>query len=398
MDGPERAKQENYEQMTTAALEDLLRRDFRARDAGDGGMDELLRAAEELARREPPSGDADRAWTELQERYLPFHGTGESLYEDPEPPAGSDAAAQPRRYPGSADIRRPRPRRYPMGHLAAGLLLAVLLSGALVLASSREARAAFTGWVREICGGDSVVYQYDGVEEGPAGGEEQSFYAPAWVPERFQLTDVADVDGLLLAYTDGEGRSMTLYCLRTDSGTLSIFDTEPLEREVRGKKADFYPAREEGYASALIWEDGEKLFWLTGVLTEEEIFRVAESVQPMPPQLPPCRPAWFPEGYEELTSSSGTSKIAAVRRNEEGQTISFSCAWGSEAEALREEIEAASAGLTPEEVRAGEYSAQFCRGEDGTNHLVWSDGGGRVYWLCGSVDSQVLIQIAESVP
>ena len=74
------------ERMSDAGLESLLLQDFQSQETGESSMDEVLRAAEILSERKdrPTSSQADRAWAEFLENYLPSSGDGLSLYEDPE--------------------------------------------------------------------------------------------------------------------------------------------------------------------------------------------------------------------------------------------------------------------------------------------------------------------------
>lgn len=77
------------EQMSTAALEELLLQDFHAPGHGESDMSRLYQAAQVLAEREQaPSAAADQAWKEFRERYLPFVELGGLRAEDGVPPSG----------------------------------------------------------------------------------------------------------------------------------------------------------------------------------------------------------------------------------------------------------------------------------------------------------------------
>ena len=154
------------ERTSSADLEALLLLDFQSQETGEAEMDEVLRAAEILAKRQPrqDSSGADRAWAEFLEKYRPF-ADGSSLYESAEALGASAVAVQPR--PTTAHRRRIRRRersyRHPIRRriiqTAACLALCLLISGGLLLAFSPDARSVFSGWVREIRG-DCLEYRY----------------------------------------------------------------------------------------------------------------------------------------------------------------------------------------------------------------------------------------------
>ena len=85
------------ERTSSADLEALLLLDFQSQETGEAEMDEVLRAAEILAKRQPrqDSSGADRAWAEFLEKYRPF-ADGSSLYESAEALGASAVAVQPR--------------------------------------------------------------------------------------------------------------------------------------------------------------------------------------------------------------------------------------------------------------------------------------------------------------
>lgn len=142
------------ERTSSADLEALLLLDFQSQETGEAEMDEVLRAAEILAKRQPrqDSSGADRAWAEFLEKYRPF-ADGSSLYESAEALGASAVAVQPR--PALSPPLRRRMPRYPIccriARTAACLALCLLLTGSLLLIFSPQTRLALSGWIRELC-------------------------------------------------------------------------------------------------------------------------------------------------------------------------------------------------------------------------------------------------------
>lgn len=396
------------ERTSSADLEALLLLDFQSRETGEAEMDEVLRAAEILAERQPwqAGSGADRAWAEFLEKYRPFAG-GSSLYESAEAPSASAVAVQPR--PSPALRRRMRRRDRRSRHTvrrriiqtAACLALCLLLSGGLLLAFSPEARSVFSGWVREIRG-DHLEYRYASSTAGME-ADQRAIYRPAWVPEGCRLTNIFDQgDGASVLYETTSGYGLVFQYFPASSGALSIYADGPSETvDIHGNPADLYLSPEAGSASGLIWGDpeAELLMSIFADLPREDLLRIAESIQPFPGEQPPNRPLRFPEGYSELNSGSGISYTGILCVNEDGEMLryTFATADSTDLEKARAGIAEATAGLTAEEALINGLSAQLYRQPDGTGHLVWTNALDDLYWISGPLPAEELIEMAESV-
>ena len=285
-------------------------------------------------------------------------------------------------------------------HAAACLLLVLLLTGCAVLAVSPEAREAVAAWVREVRD-NTFTYHYVGPEGEPS---EEMSYRPAWVPEGYELFDTdPDAYNATIRYLNADDDELELVCLfRTESLVMQLdLDEGDMEKQVfiSGKTADLYLGR-DGNSSALVWTDEEKnlVFLLRGSLTEEEIIKAAESVQPLPPQSPPHRPAWVPEGYECHGTKKGWKSIELQYDHEDGNELFFrywDTDWGRQTPA---EMEDSIRGLDMEIVEVNESSAELYTGTDGINHLHWTANAGEdLYWISGPLTGDELFRIAESV-
>ncbi len=293
------------ERMSDAGLESLLLQDFQSQETGESSMDEVLRAAEILSERKdrPTSSQADRAWAEFLENYLPSSGDGLSLYEDPEESAPPVSPPQNASAPPTAH----RSGRHPLWlgaiRTAACLLLCFFLGGGLLMIFHPATMAAFSGWVREIAG-DHYEYRYSPskAHETPAKDSEGVVYRPTWMPEGYRLNYVVDFgSGTTVVYGCQGNLGLTLQYLPSSAGGFSIhMEGLPEEVTVRGDPADLYFNPEDGKTSSLIWGDteAELLMFLAADLPREDLLRVAESIRPGYGGYPPDCEADMEAGYK----------------------------------------------------------------------------------------------------
>lgn len=404
-------RMKTLERASSADLEALLLLDFQASESSGEKMDEILRAAEILAEREPPqdSHSVDQAWSAFLEKYLPF-SDGSSLYESAEAPGASAVAVQPRPAPSPSLRRRMRRLALRTGHpvwyrvlqSAACLALCLLLTGGLLLTFDPGARAAFSGWVREICG-DHLEYRYASSGQ-TTGGEDQSVtYRPAWLPQGYRSIRVEDQGGeTTVFYTDGSECGLVFQYYPASVNGFSIYAEGPPEKvTVHGNPADLYSAPQEGQTNLLIWSDteAELLMSLFSTLPPEDLLRIAESVQAAAPEPPPNRPLWLPEDYSLLSSGGGMANLGISYANGDGEMLSYAYAAAGSAswEQSQVEIREAAAGLESEEISINGLPGRLYRQEDGTGRLVWTNAFDDLYWISGPLTDRELVKMAESV-
>ena len=180
-------------------------------------------------------------------------------------------------------------------------------------------------------------------------------------------------------------------------------DKGDIEKQVLvwGCPADLYLGA-EGRTSALIWTDDEgglAFVLLTGPdIMEEEMIRIAESVQPAFAPEQPHRPAWVPAEYVRFGKSGGMKNFELNYDKESGEQILFRYWADGYGGRLPDEMREAVNGLTPQSVLVNGLDAQLYADADGVNHLVWH---GRnpddTYWVTAPLTGGELIKIAESV-
>lgn len=178
--------------------------------------------------------------------------------------------------------RRTMPRRQSALQYAACALVALGLSAALVLAANPAARAwvvrMWSTWRPEYT---EYQFQGDGTEPAPLG-----VWRPTYVPEGYTVWKVAPGKGLYsIYYANKEGTLLSLTYLHLNGQGSILLDNEHSTlhpAKVNGQNADLYAAVEPDDPSTVIWVDAgaEVVFSLSGVLSEEELLYMAESIAP----------------------------------------------------------------------------------------------------------------------
>ena len=282
------------EQMSTAELEELLRRDFHAPEGGARDMDELYRAAQVLAGRELDPAGADRAWEQFQKDYLPFAQARSAHYEDGGAPS-SDAA--PRR-------RRALLPRWWRGGLVAALAFLLLSASVAAAAGGPDLWRHLARWTDEDVrmAPEQILHtERDGIrvpEEGKDYADIREALedcglarpvAPRWLPEGFEqieLAAITDFPNELLyqaAYRRGEGTLIFFVAVhlpredgRQDSmGTFQKDEGDPVPYEAGGVTHMLFT--NAGRASA-VWVNGPAECALSGDITMDELKQIIDSI------------------------------------------------------------------------------------------------------------------------
>lgn len=391
-------------QMSTADLETLLLQDFQIPESEESDMDEIFHAAQVLAEREDAQfagTGADRAWEAFLEKYLPFAGGGDSLYEDDETPSADAVQPQPL---AQAEERRPsrHPLRRRLLRAAACLLAVIVLGGGLTLAFNAEARESLSGWVREIYE-NCFVYRYHapGDEPVPEPSLEVPFFRPSWLPAGYVLDDIPIFYGqVVLFYTDKTDILVLQYFPASTSGVY-VIDDSPEHVTVNGAQADFYPAKTEGEVDGLIWSDRESgmIFTLTARVPVEDLIRIAESVEPVQTMYRPASvPAGYRALYEDGSPDSPTVDTTIVYTHESrADTLSFYCK--AIVDSLTLQIDDVKEAEVKQVQVKGRPADLYLDSREGFNScLVWTDSEkGLIFWITGPLSQEELLEMAESI-
>lgn len=182
------------------------------------------------------------------------------------------------------------------------LLLASALTLGSLMAVSPTVRAAVLNWLREISR-DQVTYTSTDAQD----HDEPPTWYPTWLPDGWSLEEAEGRTSRAdYRFAGGEGR-MTFWCGYPDGGSFGFSSGEEMTQSGRQVTVQGYPADlyEKGGQMYLIWENEDGiLFWFSATnVSEEDLLKTAESVEPVEGELPEYRMTWAPEGYTEFDRS-----------------------------------------------------------------------------------------------
>ena len=187
------------------------------------------------------------------------------------------------------DRRRTGRRRFLQR--AAVFLLAVLLTGTLILAVNPDARAAFFGWVRTMY---EKSVRYDFTSEEPNIPNINGYIDSIKIPEvdfsqlsgEYEIEQLAGGKYNITYMITGKDDSVIFIfqCLRADvysSAVLDFHDGYSYEAvSIYGVDADYYESRTGEDCNALLWWDEEAMFSynLVSYAEKESIVEIAEII------------------------------------------------------------------------------------------------------------------------
>lgn len=162
----------------------------------------------------------------------------------------------------------------------ASFALVLLISGSVVITANAEARAAFTGWVKEIYE-TYFVYRFEGSSDV---NKELVDYRPTLMPDGYteSYSDITE-DTIIVVYTNEKGEMLKFsYSHNLDNATWFV-GTDPLTVQmvtINGVSGEAITASEIGSANAIMWITAENTaFNISGFLSIDDLVAVAESVQ-----------------------------------------------------------------------------------------------------------------------
>lgn len=176
--------------------------------------------------------------------------------------------------------RANHPFSYRVLRRVASVVLAILVGGSVWLTVDLEARAAFIGWIKDICG-TFFTYQYSDNIDANA---DQTKYRPGWVPKDYSevFSDDDDSGGNVLYENASGGYLQFSYIIKQSESSLFI-DNENITKytiSINGNPADYLKSSTIEKSDSIVWiNEKEHLFYLAGFLEQDELVKIAESVE-----------------------------------------------------------------------------------------------------------------------
>lgn len=199
-----------YDEMSTEALEEILRLDFQMSEDAESDIDAILYISEVIAKRNEQSGatavNVEAAWEQFRTKYLPY-ADGRSLYDfDDEEPGCVKATAAASGDPAPSGKKHLSARgRRRLGRIAilvaaAAVLLSLMM--ATTYALGYDLWGAFAQWTKETFafGSGSVTgnteepvteVEYASLQAALGAYGVAEPLAPSWIPDGFVLDSVS---------------------------------------------------------------------------------------------------------------------------------------------------------------------------------------------------------------
>ncbi len=297
--------------------------------------------------------------------------------------------------------RRVRLRR--VSRRAAMVALVCVATLGVWIAADTDAKASFSRWFREKYE-SYVSYSFRGdIEEDAELMLPQEEFEPARLPKGYHWQE------------SGTTNNETVILYQNDSGEQMEFGyawqaaeygrtAEDWDVELAGKTRSSVPVGE--YAgelftgteeNILMWTARDTAFYIGASLSEEELFRIAESVHISNRDALPTpdgyRLSILPEGYALSDEETVGGVTTRTYRNAQGREVTFT--YGAK---LRgEDLFPKSAG----KVECGTVNgckAQLLRAKapGETSAVLWTDESGGMLCLSGPLEEEELLRVAEN--
>lgn len=253
--------------------------------------------------------------------------------------------------------------------------------------------------IQGCCTAEELIAMAESVEVLPVE------YRPAWVPEGYELYLQNNTfhHTFTFLYKNPEGNMMCfLYQPDEEKARMYLVPNEGSTEKrvsVNGDPGDLFLAKPGGPQSELVWWDSkaEALCTISASVSEEDILKMAESIEAAASSPKVRQPSWIPMGYRYAGGSSGSSAMERRYKNENSDEFLFVFLGPPEAEE-KEKLRETVKDLESQSVLVNGQAAELYSASDGIRYLVWNgQEAGELYWLAAALDAEDLVQIAESV-
>lgn len=167
----------------------------------------------------------------------------------------------------------------------AAILLVMLISGSAWLMLDVKARAQFVGWIKGFYN-SYFVYKYETAE--PPSEPTVQYELPS-IPDGYTLFYEKEDNGMIAkVYKDSKGRFLKFKYAHNADEQFWLFVmtySEVTQAKVNGIDADLLLSHDENTANSILWVlPDNTAFFLSAFLDEEDLIRLAESVEAIPIQ------------------------------------------------------------------------------------------------------------------
>lgn len=168
----------------------------------------------------------------------------------------------------------------------AAILLVMLISGSAWLMLDVKARAEFVGWIKWLYNSSYFAYKYETAE--PPSEPTVQYELPS-IPDGYTLFYEKEDNGMVAkVYKDSEERFLKFMYAHNADEQFWLFDmtySELTPTKVNGIDADLLLSHDENTANSILWVlPDNTAFFLSAFLDEEDLIRLAESVEAIPIQ------------------------------------------------------------------------------------------------------------------
>lgn len=161
----------------------------------------------------------------------------------------------------------------------ASILLAIFIAGGAWIAVDTEARAVFVGWIRAVYE-TYIVLHYDKTTDT---SHDFLDYRPTWIPEGYnELRTNISILRTTVLYSNEQGEMLRFNYSSGPEETdwfVDVSQADIKNTTVNGHRAEMLIAQDSNEANAITWAIDETVFYVTGFVNEDDLIKIAESVQ-----------------------------------------------------------------------------------------------------------------------
>lgn len=175
--------------------------------------------------------------------------------------------------------RATHPVFYKTMHRVASIILAILITGSAWITVDAEARAAVVGWVKEIYE-TYFVFRHDRITNTAT---ESADYRPTWLPDGYSEFRVSATEArTVVIYANDAGEMIRFNYIHNPDETdwfIDVSQSDIKNATVNGNEADLLIVQNSDEANGIAWVSADTAFYVTGFVDENDLVRIAESVQ-----------------------------------------------------------------------------------------------------------------------